>query len=220
MSDYKPARNHPWRQRGHLAARQAGMKAASLQATDQPSGTFPSSHANETCNAFTAWLMTSKEGQELRTLVKEANVEDNERPCTRCKGSGVVDDILHPGTNRVCSSCGGNKMFAKPDGSKILQAITTDRGAAPGKRKLLKSFPSKKLDHYRDRFAAECYYVWRLARFHGGEDMTMPVTADMVLRSHPWKPELDKMADDVAAVAFGTNMAAARRWGRALGHDV
>lgn len=144
----------------------------------------------------------------------------SKRACARCQGSGETDDILHPGTKRTCRSCEGCKTFAQPDGTKILHAITTARGAAEGKRKLLASFPTKKLDHYRDTFAAECYYVWRLARFHGGQDMTMPVTADMVLRGHPWKPELDKMADEVAKVAFGTSMAAARRWGRALGYDV
>ena len=63
-----------------------------------------------------------------------------------------------------------------------------------------------------------CYYVWRMARFHGGADVTMPVSAVMEIAKHPWIRELDALADRVARRVYGTDLAAAHRWGRALGH--
>jgi hypothetical protein len=58
-------------------------------------------------------------------------------------------------------------------------------------------------------------YVWRWARFHGGADVTMPCTVDNA--GDPWGKDLDVIADRVARHVFGTDMAAAHRWGTALG---
>jgi hypothetical protein len=48
----------------------------------------------------------------------------------------------------------------------------------------------------------------------------MPMTADSVTSGDPFKPELDAMADMVAKKVFGTNMAAAYRWGNLLFGEV
>lgn len=48
----------------------------------------------------------------------------------------------------------------------------------------------------------------------------MPMTADLVVRSDPFKPELDKLAELVAKKVFGTDMAGAYRWAGALGYNV
>lgn len=47
--------------------------------------------------------------------------------------------------------------------------------------------------------------------------MTMPMMADLFVRGDPFKAELDKLADSVAKEQFGTDLAAAARWGRAFG---
>jgi hypothetical protein len=56
-----------------------------------------------------------------------------------------------------------------------------------------------------------------MARFHGGIDMTMPVMAGYEVVGDPEVKVLDAMADKVAKENFGTDLAAARVWGRALG---
>jgi hypothetical protein len=66
------------------------------------------------------------------------------------------------------------------------------------------------------------YYVWRLARFHGGKDITMPMTATLLCNARKEgeanMKALDQVADVVAKDAFGTNMHAAQRWGSVLGY--
>jgi hypothetical protein len=75
-------------------------------------------------------------------------------------------------------------------------------------------------------------YVWRMARFHSGADMTMPVTCEFDLANwadHSYtkgdreafkalREEGDKMADRVCKDLGLDDKAAARRWGRALGY--
>ncbi len=145
------------------------------------------------------------------------------RDCTRCKGVGTTfskgftyGDKTYPDKTETCSRCKGEKQYPAPKWDKILEQITTGRGLKDGKRKMLASFPSK-LNHYSDREAARAYYVWRNARFHGGKDMTMPMTADMVIGGDPFQKELLKLSEIVAIKFFGTDMAAAHRWARAFG---
>ena len=145
------------------------------------------------------------------------------RDCTRCKGVGTIfragfthEGTTYPDKTETCSRCHGAKQMQAPDWDLILKQITTSRGLPKGQSKLLASFPSK-LNHYRDREAARAYYVWRLARFHGGKDMTMPVTAEMVTGGDPFMEELSAMSDIVAKRFFGSDMAAAQRWGQAFG---
>lgn len=61
------------------------------------------------------------------------------------------------------------------------------------------------------------YYVWRMARFHGGRDVTMPVIAFFGVHGDPFRSELDTLASLLAREVFGTDMAAAHRWGGLLG---
>src|SRR5512135_1613892 len=135
------------------------------------------------------------------------------RPCTRCKGNKVVPDLLDDSKTRPCNSCGGVGEYPEVDQTDILKRITASQGKNKGKIRASMTSPFRSDGHVE----ARAYYVWRLARFHGGKDMTMPVMADLVLRGDPYKPELDKLADEVAKTQFGSDMAAAFRWGRALG---
>ena len=55
-----------------------------------------------------------------------------------------------------------------------------------------------------------------MARFHGGADVTMPVCASMDVAGDPFVDVLDIIADRVAQRVYGTDKAAAYRWGSAL----
>lgn len=119
----------------------------------------------------------------------------NTRLCATCKGTGR--STLYP----KCPFCKGIGAFEEPNVDEILKAIR-------GRKGLRSARP-------RDRRA---YYVWRLARFHGGADVTMPMNVMYENDGDPWLKELDELADAVAKHVFGTTMAAAHRWGRALGY--
>ena len=145
------------------------------------------------------------------------------RACERCKGEGTVfrkgfewEGKVYPDKTEVCSRCKGTKVFSAPDCSAILETITTARGMKDGKRKFRTAFPQK-LNKYADINHARAYYVWRLARFHGGKDVTMPVMAGVAIGGDPFQKELDIMAEQVAKHAFGTDLAGVYRWGALLG---
>jgi hypothetical protein len=61
------------------------------------------------------------------------------------------------------------------------------------------------------------YFVWRLARFHGGIDVTLPITATTYLRYDPYEKILDEFASVMAMSFFGSDLKGAIRWGKALG---
>ncbi len=74
-----------------------------------------------------------------------------------------------------------------------------------------------------DLVASASYYVWRLARFHGGADTRMPVLASVLMDKYTrdrrdLHDALDAAAEGLARETFGTDMGAAFAWGRALGY--
>lgn len=129
------------------------------------------------------------------------------RNCLSCNGKGEVireafisGETTHPKSINRCSGCNGLGTFTSPDEPIILAAIRTRRG----------------LRSSRPRDSRQ-YYVWRMARFAGGADVTLPMMAAMEIRHDPFKPELDALADHVAHEVYGTELAGAHRWGHALG---
>ena len=56
------------------------------------------------------------------------------------------------------------------------------------------------------------YYVWRVARFHGGVDMTMPVMASVEIHGDPYRAELDALTDAMERKYLGSDLRAARIW--------
>lgn len=88
----------------------------------------------------------------------------------------------------------------------ILQIITTRQDKL---KKSLNSFAT----------SGRAYYIWRMARFHGGIDMRMPMSATWGIskESKEVKDQLDTFADEVAKKYLGSDMRAAMRWGRAFG---
>jgi hypothetical protein len=150
-------------------------------------------------------------------------METQEAHCTRCKGTGTrtspgftaLDGTVYPERTRPCSDCNGRGSFPALDVQGILILISTGKKDA---RRFRKSWPSKaNVWRTSDVATRRAYYVWRMARFHGGADVTMPMTAMDVTAGDPHKALLDRMADLVAKRVFGTDRAAAARWGGLLG---
>ena len=143
----------------------------------------------------------------LSTKVTERIQMAESRKCKACTNGIRIRQAFefegrhYPERREKCLSCNGTGIFNPPDPIAIEEEI---RG-----RKGLRSQRPKS-----DR----AYYVWRLARFHGGKDMTMPVMASVYIHGDPFVDELNKIADDTAKKYFGTDIAAAKRWGRALGN--
>jgi len=130
-------------------------------------------------------------------------------PCTRCKGEKKVTI----GDNSyVCHSCDSTGTFPGLDIPALVKLIQTRSG------EFRKSWPSK-MNPWRTKDATvrRAYYVWRLARFHGGADVTMPMTAMTVISGDPYSEALDPLSDVVAKKVYGTDRAAAARWGGLLG---
>lgn len=130
------------------------------------------------------------------------------RPCNSCKATGlhIREAFSHNGTTypesrRPCYTCNGAGTMPAPCEATIRAAI---KGRKPG---------SIRSARPKDRRA---YYVWRMARFHGGVDVTLPVMAAMNIGGDPWVKELDALADKVAREAFGSDLRGAMRWHRAM----
>lgn len=147
------------------------------------------------------------------------------RPCRTCSGEGTrfskgftaTDGTVYPDETRKCYSCDGQKTWPLPDYRAIATACIATRGKNKGSLRASPPF-----DPYGRGFAPfewRAYYVWRLARFHGGADVTMPMTADMFCGNDPFRAELDAVAEMLARKIFGTDMAAAHRWASALGYS-
>lgn len=122
------------------------------------------------------------------------------RECLSCHASG-----------KECSYCGGKGFVPAPDIEALTLAVTNKRG---GSLRLRQSPPNGNRLYFK---GAREYFVWRLARFHGGADVTMPVMAETYIRHDPYQEELDAIASALARTFFGTDMAAAFRWGMAFG---
>jgi hypothetical protein len=132
------------------------------------------------------------------------------RDCERCGGTGKREHWDKTRTDKVpCNNCGQQGCFYRPmlgDLLKMVVSIQNDKLR-------LRSASPKRGNHTACRAA----YVWRIARFNGGEDVTMPMMAPMMLGDDPYKEYLEALADFAAKACCGTNMAGALRWAPLLG---
>ena len=115
--------------------------------------------------------------------------------CTRCKGAKAE-------VGGVCVFCEGQREFHEPQRTEIFGAIVGPQG-------LRKAKPTKG--------GHRAYYVWRLARFHGGVDVTIPMVAMIRIEGDPYIRELDELAEETARRWCGSDLVAASRWGALLG---
>lgn len=143
--------------------------------------------------------------------------------CTKCDGAGQKHSDyanFNPLTKQFtggmqrCHYCQGRGTFPALDVEATVSACFTTRGAKRFRKSMTSPLPRESAE------AIRAYYVWRMARFHGGADVTMPMTAMLLIEGDPLAKTLDAISDRVALAAFGTSNAAATRWGRALGYDV
>lgn len=135
------------------------------------------------------------------------------KECKSCKGTGIWEMLS--GKQRPCPYCNGEGYFLEPDYKQILIDITGRKGKSKG---TLRKSPPNGVRERNTISAKRAYYVWRLARFHGGADVTLPMGAELDSKGDPFVNELDKFAGLVAQKVFGSQMAAAYRWGSALGY--
>lgn len=137
------------------------------------------------------------------------------RMCQRCNGTGETRDILNKDAMRQCRRCAGGKLFPAINLRDVMDRILAKQGKNKGKLRasMVSPFPGT-LEEQR------AYFVWRLARFHGGRDMTMPIMAETSVDGDPFHKELDQIASVVARIFFRTDRAALMMWGKAFGLPV
>jgi len=129
--------------------------------------------------------------------------------CLRCNGSKTTvfeewtsqEGKHYPRREKPCLWCDGVGHYLKPDLESLVKAI---KGRKPG------TLRSKRPDDTR------AYFIWRMARFHTGADVTMPMTAQMDICSDPYKDLLDAWAELISEKLTGHTSAGRARWRSAL----
>ncbi len=135
------------------------------------------------------------------------------RTCPRCEGKGKKTwSFGEVSPCRICNQTGSQPGL---DVQALVDALFTKRGKTKAFRKSLSSTGGWGTTP-EARAHARAYYVWRLARFHGGVDVSLPVNAGLACDGDAFKAELDELAEALAKLVFGTNMAATYRWGALL----
>lgn len=168
-------------------------------------------------------------------------------PCTKCNGKGTIfhkgfsfteDDgtvKTYPDRDSECYACHGTREFEIVDATvldRLLALLTTTRGCGgQGRRSEVAANKGAAVRRFKKtcpvkgnpfgkavtRDERRAYYIWRMARFHGGVDVCMPMTAMSMVDGDPWVKILDLISDTVAMLQFGTALGAAARWGCAFG---
>lgn len=144
--------------------------------------------------------------------------------CPRCNGSGRVASVWKdpriemPGADGLvqCKTCEGQGDLPPLDEAAIRRLI---KGRLPNS--LRANRPTRPLASADRVVKLNCwraYYVWRMARFHSGADVTLPIMASLHLGDDPAREQLDALVDVIAREAFGSDLRGAARWGRALGY--
>ncbi len=139
---------------------------------------------------------------------------EDARTCLGCNGSGrnvrnaftFVDNETGESKDyekkvSICQGCNGRGTFLPPNVSEIEAEIHARRGLRLGRPK-----------------SPRGYYVWRMTRFHGGADVTMPIMAAIGIRHDPFKVELDALVAIMTKRYFKTDLAATERWENVLGY--
>lgn len=133
---------------------------------------------------------------------------DEIRTCKHCGGSGYFS----PGT---CTTCHGEGRLVEPNEERLLLLVLKSDDS------IRRTRPRQAETGDSSSYKVACsraYAIWRLARFNGGKDTRMPVLAELELHGDPYSDEIHEIADRVARKQFGTDMAAALKWSKALGY--
>lgn len=135
--------------------------------------------------------------------------ESDTLPCGRCEGSKLtiseawtaVDGRHFPRREKPCIWCDGVGHFTKPDLTALVKAV---KGRKPGKLR------SKRPDDTR------AYFIWRMARFHTGDDVCLPMAAQMDIAGDPYRDMLELVAEMLAERLTGHKSAGRSRWQAAM----
>jgi hypothetical protein len=139
----------------------------------------------------------------------EEQLDSESLPCRKCNGSKLtireeftsMDGKVYPRTEKPCIWCDGVGHFTKPD---LVELVAAVKGRKPG------TLRSKRPDDTR------AYFIWRMARFHTGADVTLPMTAQMDIAPDPYRELLDFWAETVAERLSGHKSAGRARWRSAM----
>ena len=121
--------------------------------------------------------------------------------CTHCHGAGETKHWRNDGTMRVCSCCDGRGTFESPDLKQLCEAI---KGRKP------RTVRSRRPEDPR------AWFLWRMVRFHNGQDVTLPMTATMAVDGDPFKPTLEIAAQMIAKHFTGKTSIGSARWRHAI----
>lgn len=124
--------------------------------------------------------------------------------CTRCKGKGKG------WRDQPCPFCYGQGKFPEVNKTAIV-GLVFNMGGRRAHGQFRAVFPTK-MRRENGVIGNRAYYVWRMARFHGGADIRMPILSGLLAEGDPYISVLDAMADEIAKSVFGTDMAAAEKW--------
>jgi hypothetical protein len=143
---------------------------------------------------FLKFSVTGPDYQGNTVQAGEYGYTPDERPdpCVWCKSRGTFPALDEPA------------MLA------ILDACTVSKGKTKGRIK------ASRPKHGITVEAKRAYYVWRLARFHGGVDCTLPMMADLDVRGDGERPKLEALSRLLAAKAFGSADIGTDRWRQAI----
>jgi len=165
----------------------------------QPVSSFPCTHCKgakgKLEHRFTKFAVAGldNEGKQVPAGEYGYQAELTWKDCYRCDGKGEFPGLTQDDLLELASQC------------------LVSKGRTKGRLK------TSRPKYARTVAAARAYYVWRLARFHGGQDMTMPMGADAELGGDGAKPILDELSRIVARVGTGrTQSVGEARWTHAL----
>jgi len=152
-----------------------------------------------------------------KAVVQEGEGDDAICTCIKCRGTGKVDsefqNIKEWDTCGVCWGLGEFRHAGKTELDRILLLIVSQQGKSKGRLKSSWAWKGEPKGTTHDRVTFNrAYYVWRMARFHGGKDVTVPFTASYRCRRDPYNSTLERWSEIIARNAFGTDKAGSKRW--------
>ena len=121
--------------------------------------------------------------------------------CTRCDGAGLVDHWRGDGSKLQCDCCDGRGTFEAPDLEQLCAAI---KGRKP------RTVRSKRPEDPR------AWFLWRMVRFHTGQDTCLPMTASLAVDGDPFVSTLDAAARVIAQHLTGKESIGSARWRHAM----
>lgn len=139
----------------------------------------------------------------------QQQLESEQLPCRKCNGSKLTiyeawtseDGKHYPRREKPCIWCDGVGHYTRPDIPSLIKAV---KGRKPGKLR------SKRPEDPR------AYFIWRMARFHTGADVCLPMVAQMDIVSDPYRDLLELAAELLAERLTGHTSAGRARWQSAL----